>query len=284
MSLASRPRSCSRGSMTRRSAICDLRWWLVEPRTGPTRVRGRPHPGRRLRGRRPRPRGAARVPGRHPLPDPGDVRRGGCASWASATGPRWSRTTTAAGSSPPACGGCSTTWATRRSRVLDGGFSAWVAIGGPVTDEVVQPAPAGDLTLAAGWSRVIDRDALARRLARGRRRAPRRPRPGALPRRHRARRPRRRPHPGRRVAGRRRQPRPRRPVPGPPGRSARRFEGLPGDARRPQCGSGINACHTALAMRVAGLPDPLLYPGSYRTGRARGMPVATGDEPGRYEG
>ena len=29
------------------------------------------------------------------------------------------------------------------------------------------------------------------------------------------------------------------------------------------CGSGINACHAALAMRVAGLPAPLLYPGSY---------------------
>src|SRR5205085_5254501 len=29
------------------------------------------------------------------------------------------------------------------------------------------------------------------------------------------------------------------------------------------CGSGITACHNALAMRLAGLPDPLLYPGSY---------------------
>jgi thiosulfate/3-mercaptopyruvate sulfurtransferase len=49
------------------------------------------------------------------------------------------------------------------------------------------------------------------------------------------------------------------------------------------CGSGINACLNALAMRVAGLPDPLLYPGSYSDWSRAGLPVATGDEPGRYE-
>ena len=48
------------------------------------------------------------------------------------------------------------------------------------------------------------------------------------------------------------------------------------------CGSGINACHDALAMRVAGLPDPLLYPGSYSDWSRAGLPVETGDEPGRY--
>ena len=51
-----------------------------------------------------------------------------------------------------------------------------------------------------------------------------------------------------------------------------------------QCGSGVNACHNALAMRVAGLPDPLLYPGSYSDWSSSGMPIATGDDPGRYEG
>ena len=49
------------------------------------------------------------------------------------------------------------------------------------------------------------------------------------------------------------------------------------------CGSGINACHNALAMRVAGLPDPLLYPGSYSDWSRAGLAVATGDDPGRYE-
>ena len=46
------------------------------------------------------------------------------------------------------------------------------------------------------------------------------------------------------------------------------------------CGSGVSACHDALAMRIAGLPDPLLYPGSYSDWSRRGLPVATGPEPG----
>ena len=62
-----------------------------------------------------------------------------------------------------------------------------------------------------------------------------------------------------------------------------RFEAL-GDDVVSYCGSGVNACHNALAMRVAGLPDPLLYPGSYSDWAGTGMPIATGDEPGRYEG
>jgi thiosulfate/3-mercaptopyruvate sulfurtransferase len=46
------------------------------------------------------------------------------------------------------------------------------------------------------------------------------------------------------------------------------------------CGSGVTACHTALAMRLAGLPDPLLYPGSYSDWSRSGSTVATGSEPG----
>ena len=47
------------------------------------------------------------------------------------------------------------------------------------------------------------------------------------------------------------------------------------------CGSGVNAAHTAVAMRIAGLPAPLLYDGSYSDWSAAGLPVATGDKPGR---
>lgn len=47
--------------------------------------------------------------------------------------------------------------------VLDGGWGAWLAAGGPVSDEVPAPPPAR-LTLADHWSRTIDRDALRARL------------------------------------------------------------------------------------------------------------------------
>jgi thiosulfate/3-mercaptopyruvate sulfurtransferase len=50
------------------------------------------------------------------------------------------------------------------------------------------------------------------------------------------------------------------------------------------CGSGVNACHLALAMREAGLPDPLLYPGSYSDWTRSGMPIATGGAPGEVPG
>jgi thiosulfate/3-mercaptopyruvate sulfurtransferase len=46
------------------------------------------------------------------------------------------------------------------------------------------------------------------------------------------------------------------------------------------CGSGTNACHNSLAMRLAGLPDPILYVGSYSDWSRSGMPIATGAEPG----
>jgi thiosulfate/3-mercaptopyruvate sulfurtransferase len=58
-----------------------------------------------------------------------------------------------------------------------------------------------------------------------------------------------------------------------------RFDGL-GSSVTSSCGSGVTACHNALAMRVAGLPDPVLYAGSYSDWATAGMPVATGDEPG----
>jgi len=65
----------------------------------------------------------------------------------------------------------------------------------------------------------------------------------------------------------------------PPDALRLRFSPL-GDEVVTACGSGITACHNALAMRVAGLPDPLLYPGSYSDWSRAGMSVATGDEPG----
>ena len=46
------------------------------------------------------------------------------------------------------------------------------------------------------------------------------------------------------------------------------------------CGSGTSAAHHSLAMRVAGLPDPILYVGSYSDWSRSGETIVTGAEPG----
>lgn len=47
-----------------------------------------------------------------------------------------------------------------------------------------------------------------------------------------------------------------------------------------QCGSGVTACHNALAMEVAGLPGSRLYPGSWSEWCADPKrPIATGPRP-----
>ena len=63
----------------------------------------------------------------------------------------------------------------------------------------------------------------------------------------------------------------------PPEALAEIFSGI----ERPaiSCGSGVNACHTALAMTVAGLATPDVYVGSYSEWSNLGLPVNTGAEP-----
>jgi thiosulfate/3-mercaptopyruvate sulfurtransferase len=60
--------------------------------------------------------------------------------------------------------------------------------------------------------------------------------------------------------------------------------GITGSASEPEaivsCGSGTSAAHHSLAMRLAGLPDPILYVGSYSDWSRSGEPVVTGPEPG----
>jgi thiosulfate/3-mercaptopyruvate sulfurtransferase len=256
-----------------RLRLLDVRWWLTDP--------GRGHRDY-LAGHLP---GAVWVdletdlaaragPGRHPLPEP--------ARFAA----RMAQLGVADDSDVVAYDDASGMIAARvwwmldnlghRSvRVLDGGFVPWAATGRPVTTEPPAPRP-GRLTLADRWTRVIDRDGLIARLgsvALIDARAPERYRgelepvdayPGHIP-----------TAVNLPLAGNL----------GPDGRfldaSAlrARFEPLGPDVVT-SCGSGVNACHNALAMRIAGLPDPLLYEGSYSDWSRAGMPAATGDEPG----
>jgi thiosulfate/3-mercaptopyruvate sulfurtransferase len=45
------------------------------------------------------------------------------------------------------------------------------------------------------------------------------------------------------------------------------------------CGSGVNACHGALALVIAGRPMPDVYIGSFSDWSRRDLPVATGPNP-----
>lgn len=172
--------------------------------------------------------------------------------------------------------------------VLDGGWEAWVAAGRPVTSDVPPPAPVGSLHLDDRWTGVISKDELAARLgeltlldARAAERyrgetEPIDPVAGHIPTALSA--------PWDRNLGP-----DRRFLPAPDLR--RRFGGLtangpagPGAEVVTYCGSGTSALHHALAMRIAGLPDPTLYVGSYSDWSRSGMPVVTGPEPGQIRG
>ena len=169
----------------------------------------------------------------------------------------------------------------RSVSVLDGGMGAWTAAALPLTTDV--PAwPPARLSLAPAWSGTIDRDALSARLgtvalldARGAARYRGEIEPidavaGHIPSALSA------PTDGNLVesGGRFLEP----------GLLLARFAALgadgPAGAVVTSCGSGVAACHNALAMRAAGLPNPLLYVGSYSDWTQHRLPVATGPEPG----
>jgi thiosulfate/3-mercaptopyruvate sulfurtransferase len=165
-----------------------------------------------------------------------------------------------------------------RVAVLDGGLRAWRSAGLPESTEVSAAEPR-ELRLATRWSNVIDRPELIAHLqdvtlldAR-------------VPERYRG------------------EVEPVDPVPGhipsavnAPAKIALDTDGrflapdeLAGRIRAlapadrdvvVSCGSGVTACHTALSMRLAGLPDPMLYPGSYSDWSRADLPVAVGPEPG----
>jgi thiosulfate/3-mercaptopyruvate sulfurtransferase len=165
-----------------------------------------------------------------------------------------------------------------RVAVLDGGLRAWRAAGLPESTDSPSVAPR-ELRLADRWSNVVDRDELVDRLdgvtlidARAPERyrgdvEPVDPKAGHIPSAINA--------PAKVGLG----------LDGrflPPDELAGRLRSVT-PAGRPvvaSCGSGVTACHTALALRVAGLPDALLYPGSFSDWSRSDLPVAVGSEPG----
>jgi len=175
--------------------------------------------------------------------------------------------------------------------VLDGGLPAWTAAGLPISTEVPR-LPIAELHLAPAWRRIVEREALKARLGevllldaragvryRGET-EPIDPVAGHIPTAVNA------PTDGNLGPdGRFRDP----------AELAARFAALravageaglaaAADPAAPvvsSCGSGVSACHTALAIRIAGLPDPILYPGSYSDWSRAGEAVAVGPAPGQ---
>jgi thiosulfate/3-mercaptopyruvate sulfurtransferase len=223
---------------------------------------------------------AAEGPGRHPLPSPGDFR---------------DRLETAGiGSSDEIVayddvGGwvAARLWwmlddlGHSRVRILDGGYPAWVAAGLPVTARPPAARSHGRLHLRDSWTNTIDRAGVAAGLgafvlldARGGPRyrgevEPIDTIPGHIPTARHA------PTDGNLgLDGRLLDP----------ASLAERFRAMGADGTGGRvvtsCGSGVSACFNSLAMRIAGLPDPILYPGSYSDWSRAGFPIATGPEPG----
>jgi|GEM_PF-138337 len=259
--------------------VCDVRWYLGAPERGRSEFADERIPGARyvdldtdladhgVQGR-----------GRHPLPDPlvFAARMGHLG-----IGPDTTVVAYDDGSGVPA----SRLWwmldalGHASVRLLDGGIAAWRAAGLPLEDGDPVTALPAILSLAPVWPRIIEREELAGRIgdlvlldvrAAERYRGevePVDPKPGHIPGAVSA--------PSAANVGADGLLRP-------ADELAERFVGLGADARLVvvSCGSGVTACHTALAMRRAGLPDPILYAGSYSDWSSAGLPVAAGSEPG----
>jgi thiosulfate/3-mercaptopyruvate sulfurtransferase len=219
-------------------------------------------------------------PGRHPLPDPSEFRERLEAAGIG-SGDEVVAYDDVAGGTAARLWWMLDNLGHERAAVLDGGITAWEAAGYPVTADPPPARPRAHLELRNAWTNITDRDAVAADLGSmvllDARAAPRYR--GEV-------------EPIDRVAGH---------IPtavnapstanlGPDGRLldaaalAARFRDVGADRTdRPvvtSCGSGVTACFTSLAMRVAGLPDPILYPGSYSDWTQSGLDVATGSEPG----
>ena len=278
--------------------VVDLRWYLGQPRgTGRAAFEKGHIPGA-IHVDLDTDLVAASGPGRHPLPDPSDfaATMGGhgvgdddlvvvyddVGGWVAA---RLWWMLDDLGFGTGGAGGVA---------ILDGGIQAWVAAGQALSTQR-RSFPAAPLHLRSSWGRVVDRAALTAQLGKvvllDARAGPRYrgeiepidPTPGHIPTALTA------PIDGNLgTDGRFLQP----------SQLAERFgqlrlkaaaHGLADVAESSSpmvtsCGSGVSACHNALAMRIAGLPSPVLYPGSYSDWSTAGEPVARGAEPGSPSG
>ena len=158
----------------------------------------------------------------------------------------------------------------RGARVLDGGLAAWVGAGKPLSREP-ESRPTASYPPAARFEGVVGREALVGRALVDVRAAERYrgevepvdPKAGHIP-----------------GAinipfsenlgedGRFRSP----------GELRRRYERVP-DGSIVSCGSGVNACHSALAMVLAGRPMPDVYIGSFSEWSRQDLPVTLGEMP-----
>ena len=257
--------------------IADVRWFLGEPKRGQAEY-ARGHVPGAVFVDLDRDLAAPPGEGRHPLPDPiGFADRLGELGFGDGH-------TIVIHDAAQGQYGARLWWMLDRlghddAYVLDGGIEAWRSVGGPWTALRSTPMRA-TMTLATEWPGTMDREEVADAGASVDLvdvRAPERYR-GEV-------------EPMERIAGH---------IPGARNRPWATLvtdDGhlLPADAIRPlirggreraerplvvSCGSGVTACFGMLAARVAGLPDPILYAGSYSDWVGAGLPVAKGPEAG----
>jgi len=155
-----------------------------------------------------------------------------------------------------------------RSRLLNGGYQAWVRDGHPVEQGDVIPTPTVYPTPLRGFTGTVERDRLGEGVLIDAR-APQRyrgeiepvdPKPGHIP-------------------GAINRPTAANLAP-----DGRFLDGSElaaiytdlGDRVVVSCGSGVNGCHDAVAMMLAGLEMPGLYVGSYSEWSSLDLPVETG--------
>ena len=162
-----------------------------------------------------------------------------------------------------------------RASVLDGGLRAWTEAGFPLGKDEPRVAPAAVRTLKLDASRIASRaDVASRRSVVLDARAPERYRGETEPLDRKA----------GHIPGARNAPFSANLTPAQKFRPATELQKLYQAYGRDvivSCGSGVTACHLALAMEIAGLAPPRLYVGSFSGWiEDDARPIATGPEPG----